>query len=369
VTIYQARRPVDRPEPIGVAIVGCGYWGRNYARVLSELPGAYVATVCDAFVERLDAIAAAFPGVGVTSSLEEALEFPGVQAAVVATPPSTHFPVAKSCLERGIHVLVEKPITTRSEDAGQLIDLADAFGLTLMAGHTFVYNAGIRKLKEYVDRGDIGRLYYLYARRTNLGPIRTDVNAVWDLAPHDISIFDFLLGASPEWVSAIGSCLLCDDREDVGFVSLMYPEGVAAHVHVSWADPNKTREVVLVGSDKRIVFNDLNPLEPVRVFDKGVTRPEASTYGEFTFLLRDGDIVSPMIQASEPLKTQCDHFLDCVRNGERPLTDGHSGRRVVEVIEAIDGSLRRQGAPVVGPGIETSPHGQRTHDPAAVAVR
>jgi predicted dehydrogenase len=301
--------------------------------------------------------------------LEEALGRLDVQAAIVATPPSTHFEVAKACLERGLHVLIEKPMTTRSRDAGDLIRLAESSGLTLMAGHTFLYNRGVRKVKEYLDSGDIGRLYYLYARRTNLGPIRTDVNAVWDLAPHDISIFDFLLGTSPEWVSAIGSCLLCDDREDVGFVSLMYPHGIPAHVHVSWADPNKTREVVLVGSDKRIVFNDLNPLEPVRVFDKGVCRPEASTYGEFTFLLRDGDIVSPMIEASEPLKAQCEHFLECVRTGKRPLTDGHSGQRVVEVIEAIDGSLRRRGAPVLARSLDESPHEQVAHDPAAVAAR
>jgi len=289
---------------------------------------------------------------------------------VVATPPTAHLDVAARCLSQGVHVLVEKPMATNSEDAGALIQLAEDTGLTLMVGHTFVYNAGVRKLKEYLDNGAIGRLYYLYARRTNLGPIRTDVNAVWDLAPHDISIFEYLLGSAPEWVSAIGASLLCEGNEDVGFVSLMYPNRIAAHMHLSWADPNKTREVVVVGSEKRILFNDLDPLERVRVFDKGVSRiaTEPATFGEFTFHQRDGDILSPMVDASEPLKNECEHFVECVRTGQRPLTDGHAGQRVVQVMEAIDESVRANGVPKRGPGAPAVPTREVADASAAVAV-
>jgi predicted dehydrogenase len=346
-TVAPTARSVGAANDVGVVVVGCGYWGRNYVRVLDEVAGARVIAVCDTSPGRLAAIGEHFPGVHLSTRLEEALALPGVHAAVISTPASTHFPVARRCLLRGAHVLVEKPVTTRSRDAEALVRLAEEVGATLMCGHTFVYNAGIRMLKTYLDRGDFGRVYYLYARRTSLGPIRTDVNALWDLAPHDIAIFDFLLDARPARVSAIGSSLLCDDREDVGFITLTYPNGIIAHVHVSWADPNKTREVVVVGSDRRLVFNDLNPLERVRVFEKGVTRvlPDTPTYGETTFLLRDGDIISPVVEASEPLKNECQHFLDCVRTGERPLTDGHAGRDVVLAMEAIERSLRRHGHP------------------------
>ena len=340
-------RTLGPVEPAGVVVVGCGYWGRNYVRVFNELPGATLAAICDASPQRLAAIGRSFPGVRLETSLDEALARPDVHAAVVCTPASTHHAVARACLARGVHVLVEKPMTTRTADADDLIGIAEAGGQVLMVGHTFVFNAGVRKMKEYMDRPDFGSVYYLYARRTGLGPIRSDIDAIWDLAPHDLSIFHSLLGTSPVRVAAVGACLLSDAREDVGFITLTYPGGVVALVHVSWADPNKTREVVVVGSQKRIVFNDLDPLERVRVFDKGVCRvpKEAETFGEF-FQLRDGDIVSPLVEPSEPLKTQCTHFLECLRTGNRPITDGLAGRGVVAVMEAVDESIRRGGAPV-----------------------
>jgi predicted dehydrogenase len=335
-------------DPVGVVLIGCGYWGRNYVRIFGELSDANVLAVCDGSVERLQGIGSDYPDAFLTSSLDEALAVPGVEAAVVCTPAATHHDIAERCLRAGVHVLLEKPMTTTTEDADSLLELSAATGLTLMVGHTFLFNAGIRKVKEYVDRGDAGRLYYLYAQRTSLGPIRSDVNALWDLAPHDISIFSYLLGAEPEWASAVGSCVLGCDNADVGFITLGYPGGIVGHIHVSWADPNKVREVVLVGSDTRIVFSDTNPLERVRVFHKGIAREpsENKTYGEFRLQLRDGDIVSPVIEASEPLKTQCSSFLHCVRTGERPLTDGYVGRRVVSVMEAIDRSLAGGGHPV-----------------------
>jgi predicted dehydrogenase len=272
-----------------------------------------------------------------------------------------------SCLRAGKHVLVEKPITTKGDEAIELIDFAQSRGLTLMVGHTFLYNPGIRKLKDYIQQGDLGRVYYLYARRTNLGPIRRDVNALWDLAPHDISIFNYLLHSTPKWVSAVGSRVLRNHREDVGFISLSYPNDIVGNIHVSWADPNKVREVVVVGSNRRITFNDVNILEQVRVFEKGVepvaTQSEISNYGEYQLQIRDGDIISPRIEASEPLKNQCNHFLECVTQGSRPLTDGWGGYAVVRVMEAIDRSLALNGAPV-----EVEHVAEQSHDGVANAV-
>jgi predicted dehydrogenase len=239
-------------------------------------------------------------------------------------------------------------VTTDSHEAKQLVDLAQAQHLTLMVGHIFLFNAGVRTAKRFLDSRETGKLYYLHATRTNLGPIRTDVNAIWDLAPHDVSIFDHLLGVMPEWASAVGARVLGNCREDVGFITLGYSDGVIGNIHVSWADPNKVRQVVVVGSDMRIVFNDLSAQERVRVFNKGVSvvTPEAESYGEFRFLLRDGDIVSPLVESSEPLKNQATHFLQCIHDGTTPISDGMAGYRVVRVMEAIDCSMQQRGAPV-----------------------
>lgn len=335
-------------DHLGIAVIGSGYWGVNYVRIFGELPDARLVVVCDQREERLREIGRRFPGVALSTSMDEALAMEGVDAAVVCTPATTHYPVATRCLDLGKHVLIEKPITGEVGEAEELTALARARGLVLMVGHTFLYHAAVRKMKELTDLGDLGRIYYLYARRTNLGPIRHDVNALWDLAPHDVSIFNFLLDSSPRWVSAVGVNLLRNGREDVGFISLGYPGNVVAHIHVSWADPHKVREIVVVGSNRRVVFNEFNPVEMVRVFEKGITfvEPEPATYGEHQLLMRDGDIVSPRIEASEPLKNQCVHFIECVKHGIPPLTDGRAGTEVVRVMEAIDQSVALNGAPV-----------------------
>jgi predicted dehydrogenase len=333
----------------GIAIVGCGYWGMNYVRVFEELGSSEVRVVCDERPARLAEVRRRFPGITVTTDVEEALDIPGVDAVVICTEASSHIGVGTRALAAGKHILVEKPLATTLRDADELIALADSHGAVLLVGHTFLYNPGVRKVKEYVDDSYLGNLYYLYARRTNLGPIRDDVNAVWDLAPHDIAIFNYLLESEPEWVSAVGARVLRSSQEDVGFISLGYPNGVVGHIHVSWAEPNKVREVVVVGSDRRIVFNDLDALERVRVFDKGVrlvSSPEATTFGEFQFLLRDGDILSPALPPGEPLKNQCEHFLDCIRHGEEPFTSGLHGRSIVSTMEAIERSIASNGVPV-----------------------
>jgi predicted dehydrogenase len=335
-------------RPIGIAIVGAGYWGVNYVRVCRDLPGAELVVVCDQREHRLGELERQFPGLRTTTSLDVALAMEGVDAALICTPAAVHFSVTKQCIEAGKHILVEKPIATTVADSNELIRLAELHRVTLMVGHTFMFNAGIRKVKEYVDHDEIGHVYYLYARRTNLGPIRHDVNALWDLAPHDISIFNYLLDSVPTWVSAVGTQVLHNGREDVGFISLGYGDGVVAHIHVSWADPHKVREMVVVGSDKRIVFDDLGLPEQVRVYEKGLAPApaEAANFQEYHFQIRDGNIISPRIDVSEPLKNQCLHFIESVVNGTRPLTSGVEGRDVVAVLEAIDRSMARHGAPV-----------------------
>lgn len=332
---------------LGIAVVGCGYWGMNYVRIFNELLDSRVVAVCDQRADRLQEVGRRFPGVYLTSDISDITSREGVDAVVVCTEATSHYDVTGRLLAAGKHVLVEKPLTTRSADAQALIDLAEENSMLLMVGHTFIFNAAVRKVKEYVQSDD-GRVYYLYARRTNLGPIRHDVNALWDLAPHDIAIFNYLLDSTPEWVSATGGRVLGNCRHDVGFVSLGYPRNVLAHVHVSWADPDKAREVVVVKSDKRIVFNDLNGPEQVRVFEKGLSpvEQEPLNYGEFRFEIRDGDIVSPRIEAVEPLKYQCRHFLECVRTGKRSISGGVEGRDVVRVLEAVNRSIELKGLQV-----------------------
>lgn len=334
-------------KPTGIAVIGCGYWGMNYVRIFNELTDSRIVAVCEQSPERLKEVARRFPNVYLTTHIDTVASQPDVRAVVVCTEATSHYNIARRLLSAGKHLLVEKPLTTTSTDAQNLIELADSHSVTLMVGHTFIFNAGVRKVKEYVKQ-DGGRVYYLYARRTNLGPIRRDVNALWDLAPHDIAIFNYLLDSSPEWVSAVGGKVLGNCRDDVGFVSLGYPGNILAHVHVSWADPDKAREVVVVKSDRRILFNDLNGVEQVRVFEKGVSpvEEEPLNYGEFRFQIRDGDIISPRIEPAEPLKNQCRHFLECVRTGKRPVSNGVDGRDVVRVLEAINRSMECKGLQV-----------------------
>jgi predicted dehydrogenase len=343
---------------LGIGIIGCGYWGMNYVRIFNELLDSQVRAVCDQKPERLRELVRRLPQVYFTSEVDEIASHPGVDAVIVCTEASTHYDVTRRLLLAGKHVLVEKPLTTRSGDAEELMELAESCSATLMVGHTFVFNAGIRKVKEYVKDGN-GRVYYLYARRTNLGPIRRDVDALWDLAPHDIAIFNHLLDQTPEWVSAVGGKVLGNCRHDVGFISLGYPDNVLAHVHVSWADPDKAREVVVVKSDKRIVFDDLNGVEQVRVCEKGVMPldQEPLNYGELRFQIREGDIISPRIEPVEPLKDQCRHFLECVRTNKQPISSGVEGLGVVRVLEAVNRSIECKGTQVAVEG-----HGHYVHE-------
>jgi predicted dehydrogenase len=336
----------DKPKHIGV--IGCGYWGINYVRVFSELPQVEVARAADRRVDRRQLLGQRFPALSTCEDYAEIVTDPDIDAVVVATPAVAHYTVVKECLQHGKHVLVEKPMTTRVDHAEELVGLAHEHQVTLMVGYTFLYNDGIRKVKSLLDSDDFGEVYYLYATRTNLGPLREDVSAIWDLAPHDISIFDYLLNQTPVQVSAIGVRPLRNKREDVGFLTLTYANGIVGHIHVSWADPQKVRQVVIVGSQKRIVFDDVNTLEQVRVFEKGVApaSAEANSFGEYGYLVRDGDVISPKIQAGEPLKNQCLHFLDVIEGKAAPLSDGAKGLEVARIMAAVEKSLAGHGCPI-----------------------
>jgi predicted dehydrogenase len=331
---------------LNIAIVGCGYWGVNYLRVLNELPESKVSMACDTSEDRLRMVRERFPLINTTSNLSEVLQSRWVDAVVVATHAASHHEIAGKCLAAGKHVLVEKPITTTVEDADSLIRQAEKAQLVLMVGHTFMYNSGILKVKELMN-SDFGQVYYLHATRTNMGPVRSDVNALWDLGTHDVAIFNFLLGSLPKSVSAVAAKVLGKEKEDVGFVTMVYDNNVIANIHASWIDPNKVREVVAVGSRRRIVFDDLNNTERVRIYEKGMSATmEADTYGEFRLIVRDGDIISPRVPPSEPLKNLAEHFIECVTENKKPLSDGRNGLDVVRVMAAIDRSLERGGAPV-----------------------
>ena len=336
-------------EPLhNLAVIGCGYWGINYVRVFSELPNCKVALACDASEARLRAVRERYQLISTSANWREALDNRWVDAVVIATPAASHFEIARECLLAGKHVLIEKPLTTKVEDSEALIALAGKQQRVLMVGHTFLYNSGVRKVKDLVSKPDFGRIYYLHATRTNMGPIREDVNALWDLASHDVAIFNYLLNACPERVSAVGTDVFKNKRADVGFATLHYPGGIIANIHVSWVDPNKVREVVVVGSKRRVVFDDLNNLERVRIYEKGVApaEMEADSFGEFRLLVRDGDIFSPHVEASEPLKNLGTEFLECITQNKQPLSDGSGGLDVVKALVAIDKSLAADGAAV-----------------------
>ena len=344
---------------IGIGILGCGRWGVNYIRVFEELVSTDVKGVYDPSEISLRRVRERFPSINTVDSVEMILDDRTIDAVIVATPATTHYELVRKALFADKHVLVEKPVALRREHTEEIIELACMKKKVLMVGHTFLFNAGIRRLKEYIKDPSFGKIYYMYSTRTNMGPIRKDVNALWDLAPHDISIFNFLVDTLPEWVSATGTRLFNNGREDVGFVTLGYNNGIIANIHVSWADPYKVREVVVVGSKRRIMFDDLENLERIRIFEKGVMEDgDPVNFGEFRLLMRDGDIISPRIENTEPLKEQCRHFVECITEGKEPISDGSTGLQVIDVMLAVNESLNMQGVPVRVRG--TSPEDSRT---------
>ncbi len=330
-------------DKIRVGMIGSGYWGPNLIRNFMDIPGSELVMVADLKQDRLDKIRRSYPTVLTTQDYTELFN-QKLDAAVIATPPSTHHPIAKACLEHGLHVLVEKPLTLSSVHAEELIELAEKKGLVLMVGHTFLYNAAVLAMKDLIDRGDLGQVYYLDAARLNLGLFSRDLNVMWDLAPHDISILLFLLNKLPLAVSAHGLSCAFNGIHDVAYVNMVFPDNIMAHIHISWLDPCKVRRVTVVGSKKMAVLNDIEALEKIKIYDKGVEAPEYSNnFGEFQFSYRYGDILIPNIRLGEPLKVECQHFLDCIIKHEQPCSSGKVGLNVVKILESAQKSLSNSG--------------------------
>jgi predicted dehydrogenase len=339
---------VTAPESVRVAVIGAGHWGPNLIRAFENPPTSVVRTVVDRDVSRLAQVRARFPNAKVHEQADEAFADRDVDAVVIATPTSTHYALVKAALEAGKHVLVEKPITTRGEEAIELTELATRTGRVLMVGHIFLFNQAVQRVRAYIEGGDLGRIYYISMVRTNLGPIRMDVNAAWDLMSHDISISNYWLGGQPESVSALGGNWINPGIQDAVFATLTYPQGVMVNVHASWLNPRKARDITVAGDKRMLVFDDMNLLEPVRIYDKQVmdqtTKPAfIDTFATFRASVREGDITIPRITTGEPLKAECDHFLECIRAGKAPLTGGREGGAVVRVLEAIERSMGSKG--------------------------
>jgi predicted dehydrogenase len=331
---------------IRIAVVGAGAWGLNHVRTFARLPGATLTAVCDVDDAARARAAALAPGARLEAKLGDVLDAPDVDAVVLATPAARHADHARAALRAGKHVLVEKPLALRTADAQSVVALAEQAGRTLMVGHLMLHHPAFRKLEQLVADGVIGKVLYAYALRVNLGTLRRDENALWSLAPHDISMLLSLLGGPPETVSARGGCYLQPGVEDVVFVNMRFPSGVIAQVQLSWLDPRKERRLTVVGDRKMVELDDVHPTEKLRIHDKGFDAPPTFTsYAEF-LSIRYGDTIIPRVDMAEPLELECRHFLDCIATGATPRTDGRSAIAVVRVLEAAGESLATDGAPV-----------------------
>jgi len=337
-------REETRRDVVGVAVVGAGYWGPNLIRNLAEAPGARLAAIVDRDARRLETVGRRYPGTELHADLREVLRDDSIRAVVVATPAATHHDLALEAMEAGKDVLVEKPMGRTVEECRSLIACAERNGRILMAGHTFIFNAAVRCIKELFDSGELGDILYVYASRVNLGRIRTDVNALWNVAPHDISIVNHVLGEEPTRVRAMGRSFLQPGIEDVAFAMFEYPSGAVVHIHSSWLDPSKVRKATFVGSRKMVVYDDVETEGKIKIYDKGVRRqgPDAE-YGEFQLKLHSGDIHIPKITFTEPLAEECAHFVECVATRRAPVTDGRAGLAVVAALEAAQRSLESGG--------------------------
>lgn len=332
--------------------IGCGDWGANLLRVFNQLPLCSVRAVAEVRPERREYVASKYPGIQTTSDYRLLLMNEDIEAVVIVTHATSHAVLVREALLAEKHVFVEKPLAFTVDEAEALVALAEKVGRTLMMGHVFMFNAAVNYLKRYITEGHLGRIYYINAQRLNLGRVRKEENALWSLAPHDISILLYILGHQPLEVSARGMAYLQEGVEDVTFVTLVFPNDVLVSLHVSWLSPNKVRQMTVVGSEKMVVYDDVLDSK-IQIFDKGVTRQnlDASlgtyeTFGQFQLMTRAGDIIFPKIEFEEPLRVQAEHFLECVATGVTPLTDGRSAVPVIRTLEAAQASLRQEGAVV-----------------------
>lgn len=332
---------------IGIGVIGYGYWGPNLVRNFTDLGRCRVTAVSDLDRSRLDVVNRRHPGIATTRSALELIARPDVDAVVVATPVSTHFDLSRAALEAGKHVLVEKPLASSSDEAQALIDLAAARRRVLMVDHTFVYTGAVRKIRELVAGGDVGDVYYYDSVRVNLGLFQNDVDVLWDLAVHDLSIMDFVLERHPVAVSATGLAHVAGSPANIAYLSMFFDSPVIAHVHVNWLAPVKVRQTLIGGSRRMIVYDDLEPSDKVRVYDRGISLdPGPESVYAMKIGYRAGDMWAPRIELGEALHAEAEHFVDCIESGCAPETPGEAGLRIVRVLEAATASLQDQGRPV-----------------------
>jgi predicted dehydrogenase len=325
-----------------VGVIGCGYWGPNLIRNFTQLNRTDVVRVSDLKKERLDHMKTLYSGVDTTTNYLDIINDTKIDIVAVATPVHTHFKFASEALSAGKHVFVEKPMTSSVNEAEKLISLANENGCKLMVGHTFLYTSAVRKMKEIVDSGELGEIYYINSQRLNLGLFQQDINVIWDLAPHDISIINYLLGMEPSEVSAVGASHINPAIEDVATLYLHYNKNLIAFVQCSWLDPDKVRKMTIVGSKKMMVYDDVQPTEKIKIYDKAVEGPKHyDTFAEFHYSYKYGDILIPKIDGGEPLRTELGHFIDCIENNTQPLSDGFNGLGVVKVLEKSSNSLKK----------------------------
>jgi predicted dehydrogenase len=329
---------------IGVGVIGYGYWGPNLCRNFAEVPGARLVAVSDLREERLSLAAARYPSIAALRDHTELIDHPAVDAVAIATPVSTHYGLARRVLEAGKHVLVEKPLTSTSAEGRWLVEEADRRQLLLMVDHTFVYTGAVRKIEELMRARHLGQVYYYDSVRVNLGLFQRDVSVLWDLAVHDLAIMDHVVPERPVAVSAVGASHVAGSPEDVAYVTLFFADNVLAHFHVSWLAPVKLRRMLIGGSRKMIVYDDLEPSEQIKIYDKGITVTNGSdSLYKMLIAYRTGDMWAPQLDRTEALLTEARHFIACIEKAERPITDGRAGLRVVRLLEAASRSMAERG--------------------------
>jgi predicted dehydrogenase len=330
---------------VNIGVIGCGYWGPNLIRNLTKVKECRLAAVADQRPERLEAVRHLNPGMKTTVDARELLESTSIDAIVIATPISTHFDLAKTCIEYGKHVLIEKPITHTSAQAKELIRLADAHRKVLMVDHTFIYSGAVRKLRQIIDSGDLGDIYYYDSVRLNLGLFQPDVNVLWDLAPHDFSLLTFLLDQQPIHVTAAGTSPVRWNgwrRESIAYVTVELENSAIAHFHLNWLSPVKLRRTLIGGSRKMVMYDHLDVENQIKIFDKGIEVREDEDRYKVLVQYRTGDLLVPKVDQTEALEVACRHFVHCIQTGERPITDGYAGLRVVELLEAAERSMKNE---------------------------
>ena len=332
---------------IKIGVVGCGYWGPNLIRNFRSLSQCEMKLMCDQRDERLNRLGELYPEIGREKDFNHMLNGAGLDAVAIATPVSLHYPMAKASLLAGKHTFVEKPLARSSAQAEELVELAQLQGLTLMSGHTFLYSTAVRKIKELIQTEAFGQLRYVSSYRANLGLFQKDINVAWDLAPHDLSIILHFMDQTPNAVNCLGSAHVAQGIEDVTNMSLSFDDGRFAIIQNSWLSPKKVREMTIVGSKRMIVYDDVEPLEKIKIYEARVEAPpHYDTFAEWQYAYHNGDRFVPHLKQEEPLKVQCQHFLDAIQQGTRPLSDGRKGLELVRILEAASQSLRQQGASV-----------------------